>query len=440
MASIEIQTVRIQGVDVALKVEVLAPGDGILLEYKKIPIMNSKGKPTDKKRELLPGQIIRSNAKLRQDTHGQTECMVYQDIYSLARAGLEIVKRYGIRAHSPLTEVAEIQALKAKAINYVSYLVYLGRILPEERGYALNTILQAIADYGSKRAPRKVVARERLIRGTQTTDTLGRNNPAAAGMSIGAAIGHLDERLKDIKWISRNIDLRTVEPMNLIHDHMRKYWELWIANSNDPRLKYNDPEHCKTLHLEIAPDAPEVSKMLLPLMLSQDSGYRACAIRQLLSFREAFEQMNELPFRRSAAHTIQDIDLLILCIKGGLTEETQKFSLRMHQGIRWIFASHVLQMNIILPLSALLNDLQFAARKEHARGFIPRRVLAPEKFQRIEDKLADFETRFERASNIGLDNSVKPRLVIFLREIRDYIAQDNWLKAYEALKAMASIL
>jgi len=163
----------------------------------------------------------------------------------------------------------------------------------------------------------------------------------------------------------------------------------------------------------------------------------AAASRRLLEYHEAFAAIKARPFCKNAAHVAAELkDASELCLKGE-RERLRTVLRKIRRGLRWVFALDSLQMEVILPLSLLLEQLTKLRKRmrdgdrTYTRGpaGVPR-AAAPELFSRIEQSLLDLRTKVRaKCNDDDLATKIKDRVELYLGTAQEYLQADEWLLA-----------
>lgn len=388
-----------------------------------VPAILTTGNVRPKTLEIPAGTFWRPNRELERETEGGTSHARYGDIYDLLRAGHHVVHRYGADEPRKGSETSEIREDVATARTFVRFLLAMRMYEPDEKLGLYRIHAELVRRYGPKRNEHKMTARERFMRGIVMTDRLGRHNPPAAAMVEGSGIGHLLQRLDDVRWISSAIDRRTVHVWGSVEEHLDLYHEQWQALS--PGV--NGRGRGDILRMVAAsPDRHTVSAL----------------DRLLREFRDAFAAVTANPYRRNAEHTRDDLEEAILLCREWKTARLLDVLARVRRGIRWVFALHALQTEVIAPFSYLRDELD----RERRRGNKGKRLLdvprdsAPERFAATEAALEDFLRRLDKCSDERLVRPVKAEVERLASFAREAMRKDSWLEGKKFLLQAAKLL
>jgi hypothetical protein len=413
----------------------MAPGVLVQLEPFKCELPK---RPRARKATYLtvkPGALCWRNEDLKRETQSATTHHIFDDLYAAERACMAIAFGYGVR---PSAEGSELQNLQQFIVNMresvLTTLAY--HVLDDAEKNATRSYIAALAlSQQGKRNVRKVTARERLAemyamltqlelegRGTRTV------NRSTIAIHGGAAIRHTQQRMDDAREIYLHIDRRAV----LVHEYIVRvialYKEFWQFLGFPP---------------DFGPEAPK-PKLFKP---GREREAFQFMVRSLTLYRDAFSKIDVRPFRRNAAHLVEDIDELLVLCKKQEPEGVLDLMHRAAQGTLMIFGLHRLHTEVLTPLSFLFDDLRRRERRDRsgqARGkrtrFIPKRELAPEAFGKIQAAMATMPERFARCTDRGFKKPVMDDVRVLLQKTLDHMAADEWLKAKRTLLKITKIL
>jgi len=108
---------------------------------------------------------------------------------------------------------------------------------------------------------------------------------------------------------------------------------------------------------------------------------------------------------------------------------------KIRRGIRWIFALDALQMQVIRPLSLLLDEIKRLERKRLRNGdgtftkdkIVIQRSAAPHLIAAIEKSLQEVRTKIhERCRDNDLARPIKKRVELYLEVAQEAMAADDW--------------
>lgn len=421
-------TIAYLGNPTRLKVRRFKWGDLVLVDPITLP---AKGKKSGE--EIPSGVIFRRNAQMGKDTDHESEWMLYRNLYEIWRAGWHMKTRY----HKQ--ERIELDGFREKAFAFVQYLVYLKSVREEDKKRVVDAFVLAAEELSGKRATRKVVAGARFleatpgVRGNGYMDSSGRRNPVAAAMIVGAGQGHIIERWEDAEAIVSRTDLRTVELFNAIRYNTSAYWDLWFALSPQDR-PYRDVEILRSLHLSITGRTEGPMRISLE---DRTEGNLKNIAYQLRQYRDAFLAIAERPYRNNAKHTANDLETAMAYALDNQPDDVVLALDKVRNGIRWMFALHVLQMSFITPLAFLLErlTLQSNARRKSGDDEVDVRIsrtMAKDDFAAMESAMDDFKARVVRCKDQFLDRRIKERALARVAMVQGLMDCDKWPEAKDA--------
>lgn len=386
-------------------------------------------------RSYPPGAVFVPNRELTRITAGNAlTYMAYpHGLYEAFRGGSHTVRHSGTVPANIPGEIQELEADVTTARSYVGTLLASGLLTAEEERALRLAQSHLVKSYGAKRNEHKTTARAQFVRGLQLKDALGRRNPMAAAFVNGAAIGHLLSRQSEVRHISAAVDRRTIHLYGAIEAHMELYRSLRAELK--PRRMGNNGSRTLPGMLELLTEP------------NRGAGALKRTEQILRDFSQAFALVQALPFRRNAVRTGRDLAAAARCAReGNATELPPRFQ-KLRRAIAWTFAQHVLEHEIIAPLSFLIEDVRArdrSARKrngEGRRGAAPiRKAMAPDRFARIEDALETFNGKLALCSDHGFEAPLKADVSRNIEVARAAMTADDWLKAKEALKAASALL
>jgi len=394
-----------------------------------------------KKHRFVPrGTIWVFNREKAGEKAGTTH-LRYDSLYERQRADRHAVSNYGTRTRDPATEKSELERDIALLRGFSEYVLYMRRHLPEQWQEMLARQEEIASRYEPKRAAPKVDAQEYMARSADPLDSRGQPNPFKNAMESGTAIGNIMIRLEDIPRIARCLDRRSGGVFNLITWHLQQFWDLW---------RFLEPgARCPQRLARVMASSDRIPDWRA-LLKARDfqAIQRALVARQI-----PIASMHIRPFCRNAAHTVADLDEAIVRCRAQDAKGLVMLLKRIKEGIRFIFVLDFLQMDIIGPLSDLLERL----RRQVRAGLIPRltdeqgklvirRELAPDRFAALQARIDSFEQRLAKCDDTGLkrrspkSQGLKSKIQDGLVQVRSHITADDWNSVKRGLDEIADML
>ncbi|MBD3281193.1 hypothetical protein GF391_00415 [Candidatus Uhrbacteria bacterium] len=393
-------------------------GDAILLHDADLRKPNRKVRS----KTCSAGSIFRANKERTRRTDGNTTHDIYEyGLYDAFRGASHAVANYGADG-APHTEDAEIEDTIQALHEYTTFLMNLGPLFAHVQS-DLNVGMGDLAgSYRYKIDERKKRAEGHMWRGIMDIDSLGRRNPGAQRYAMYGAGTELRKRQDMIGWLSTHMDHKAVRCFRLINEHMEFFNDLWRSI-------------CTT-------DAAD------QLMAGQTTGHSMAMVHDFYIRASA---IRALPFRRFAMHTAQDLLELRYALEKRMDEERiRHLTNRLREGTRWAFALDVLQMEIIFPLSELVYRLKRQEQKRRKQTKTAGKIkitysMAPDEFDIILHKLftevprsADepdhsFETRLGKIYDQSIRSPKKERVQLLLGDMKQDIAEDDWIAVKNSL-------
>jgi len=383
------------------------------------------------------GTVFVPNRELATTSPNKTTHMAYAGLYEAFRGGRHTVRRGGAVPKSGNGEVQELKDDIETARSYVRVLLMSGVLTPEEEAIVQQAERALIERLRSKRNEHKVTAREQFLRGMLKRDSLGRNNPSAAGFVNGSAIGHLLERQEDVRRITGRVDKRTIAVWSDVDRHMDVYDELRAALVPVPPAARNGALDMRDPFLR------------LELLLEPSRGQKAmkAATSILYGFAQSFSVVKALPFRKNADFTRHDLFVAVSLAEHMDRERLCAQFTKLRRGISWVYAQRALECDVIAPLSFLMEELSRTElarlrREEKAirRPILARRTMAPARFAKIEVAWKNFHTNLAKCTDAGLKQPVKARVKDLLTQSRAAARGDNWQEAKHFLKVASALM
>jgi len=423
------ETVKNGGGTLTCDMAVFPWGDLMMLKNAAMP---RPGKRGIHEVMVKAGGIWVCNWELQKRSKGKSTHVYYDNLYDRLRAG-EHIKR---------TEQAEERIMCdfiREQRDFSRMLIDMRAFTPEEQAERLRFQRERIERLMAARDDQKVEARKLMAEAAELEDAAGRRNPLAMGFKSGAAIDRCLKRRQNANNIWSHEVWRTRQVSLLIAYHLDLYGELWDALSMRSHVTQGADQ--VRIFKENAFIENDTSSLLaetrgLP-------GLQA-ASRRLLEYRDIFLAIKARPFRKNAAHVAEELkEAAELCSKGD-REKLRTLLRKIRRGLRWIFALDSLQMEVILPLSLLLEQLTKSRKRRRdeygmfspGRASIPRSA-APELFSKIEQSLLDLRTKIRvKCNDDDLATKVKDRVELYLGTAQDYLTTDEWqLAKYNLLQA-----
>jgi hypothetical protein len=423
------ETVKNGGGTLTCDMGVLPWGDLMMLENAALP---RPGKRGNHDALVRAGSIWVSNQELRQRTRGDSTHQKYDNLYDRFRAGEHIQRQ-------EMADVRGMEQFIREQRDFSRLLIDMRAFTPEEQAERLAMQQARIERLLLVRDPSKVEARTLMSEAVRLRDATDRRNPLAMGFKSGAAIDRCQKRRQraiDIwsreVWRTRRVSLLIVYYMDL-------YGELWDALSMRSKLTESAGQvriFGENAYIE------NDNASLLAETRGRD-GLEAAA-RRLLEYGEIFAAIQPRPFRKNAAHVGRELKEAALLCKQAERERLRTVLRKLRRGIRWVFAQDSLQMDVIRPLSLLMDELKPTLRRERGPDgtFLPGRSkigreAAPYLFAEIEGKLLDLRTKVRlKCNDDDLATRIKERVEIYLGTAQECLANEDWQQAkYNLLQA-----
>lgn len=386
-----------------------------------------------------PGAVWATNCDLARRTQHATQYQCFtRGKYDRMRAALHASQNYGLDGRNP---GAEIQKLfqDEEGVRLTSFqLLTRGANFVDPQLWLTRSMQPLISEYQWKYDIRKVMARQDMSRGTQLTDSLGRRNVSAARLALGAAIGNLQLRKKAIRFLDAHV---TQEARDAA-------FEIEGVRDSYRRLKYGfSPSRLVDWAYADAGRIPP-AKMPGPrtrdwMSLARDQ--RAWPVLQAslewsLPF---FKDMVALPFRRNATHVVDDLTGAITAMRKGRAKNLEESMLRLRDGIRWFFALDHLEMQVVLPLTILLEDLAMLHEASHPKGrakFNPCEGMAPNEFAEILKQYYHFVGFVDGFKDGILVHPKQEEILTIVYRIAETLEFDDWLTFKEQVLSITDLL
>jgi|GEM_PF-2384236 len=380
--------------------------------------------------ESLPaGCVVRSNAKLAEDTDGNSTVMIFVDAHDAMLSGFHTVKRYGIFEPLDGTEIEELERDVASSQDYSRFLLAIGVFTPEEQEHYVAAQAERAERYATKVDKDKVAAQEVFATTVDLADSTGRRNPSAAAMRNGGAIGKLMRRKRAVRNIGSYTDWRNKYVYWLIRDHMRMFGDLWCSLSMN--MRSTTEEQRADAERVFGPSKVEDS---VHTVIHESRGAQGLKLAEIMlgAQRDTMRSIKILPFAKAAEHLCTELDLAIALCQAGNRAELRQLLGKMRRGLRWPFVQDKLFMDVYVPYTFLLDALKLRSRGA-ARQPITHDT-APDRFTEIESILDELIVRIEeKCDETNLDHKIKGGVLSHLRKSRQLMAAGEMVKAKELL-------
>lgn len=427
------ETVKNGGGTLTCDMAVFPWGDLMMLKNAAMP---RPGKRGIHEVMVKAGGIWVCNKELQKRSKGKTTHAYYDNLYDRLRAG-EHAKRTELDDGRLMAEFIREQR------DFSRMLIDMRAFLPEEQARRERFQRARIDRLMGVRDEKKTEARELMAEISELEDATGRRNPLAMGFKSGAAIGRCQtrglatDRIWSYEvWCTRQVSL-------LIAYHMDLYGELWEALSMRPGVDGAAGQ------VRIFGDTASIENDSLSLVAETRGvpGLQAAG-RRLLEYNHVFAAIKARPFRKNAAHVAAELrEAASLCVMGD-RERLRTLLRKIRRGLRWVFALDSLQMDVVLPLSLLLQQLakSHKRRRDGNGAFVKGpvripRAAAPELFSRIEQSLLDLRTKIRaKCNDDDLATKIKDRVELYLGTAQEYLQADEWLLAKHNLLQAARCL
>ncbi len=388
--------------------------------------------------DLYPlGTVFVHNWELRlRSSNGAEWSAIPRGLYDVWCAELHIRLKAGVARDAKNGELQVLFNGTRDARDYVHTMLDSAALPKDEASDCRQKFGAVVGGLGRVRDVQKRIAFVDFLRALQSTDSLGRRNPAAAALAAGQGIGRIQRREQNVRRILRYVGQRSVRVHAAIMETVRSYEVL---------LDFLGGRHLAR---------PQTKPVLWHFIHHPSPSGRDEAIDVLMRQRLVFNLICAEPFRKNALWMREDIKQalrmlhspLIVTSIGGLGLLQERF-LKMRQGIAWALALHMLEMEIRTPLSLLLEEIRLGVRAErkavgdpdHTRIIIGR-ADAPERFAVLIGRIEDFISRVGRCSDTLLVTKVKEPLLALLEEAHDYINADDLIEAKRLLAEAVELL
>lgn len=350
----------------------------------------------------------------------------YKDLYSPQRAFLHMKRGSGVvgAVNGDIQEfLADINILR----EYTRWLFD-----PASCGTAFSQRAEQFMTYveGSM-TPRKLPALRRALhdftRGTQTHDTLGRRNPAAAAMAIGGAIGRLGDRCNDIQTI---MSVMSGRQFQVYRERMRI---LQIYNS---------------LLQDLGGKTGQENSVFSCFLNTPNAKTRQAMLKKAKQFAGHFASIRAEPFATNARYVESDLSGIVGKAMTGVGTSAffQEFA-KLRQAILWIRILDAIQTKLIMPLSMVLADARrerTALRKAVGGDACDMPVSFAgdqERLSIILNRMNEVIPKIARSADGSLNASPKGNVLAYLEEAKRFAAEeDDWPSALENLELAASCI
>ncbi len=427
------ETVKNGGGTLTCDMAVFPWGDLMMLKNAAMP---RPGKRGIHEVMIKAGGFWVSNQELRRRSKGKATHAYYDNLYDRLRGG----------EHTKRTEEKEDRDMGAfirEQRDFSRMLIDMRAFTPDEQAERMEFQRRRIGRLMGVRDERKAEARDLMAEAAELEDANRRRNPLAMGFVSGASIDRLQKRRKDAVGIWSHEVWRTRQASLLIAYHMDLYGELWEALSMRPAVGGAAGQ------VRIFGDTASIENDSLSLVAETRGvpGLQA-ASRRLLEYHHVFAAIKARPFRKNAAHVAAELrEAASLCVMGD-RERLRTLLRKIRRGLRWVFALDSLQMDVVLPLSLLLQQLakSHKRRRDGNGAFVKGpvripRAAAPELFSRIEQSLLDLRTKIRaKCNDDDLATKIKDRVELYLGTAQEYLQADEWLLAKHNLLQAARCL
>lgn len=414
--SVERRTISHRGARFRARMGILPRGILVQLEPRTLSVDDAAGGKID----VAVGHVWVPNRELARTTKSATEYHHCADLYTALRLCLHASDRSAAESVR-LDETISTERALATGLFRRNGDDIETQAANDERQMTFAADLLAKRDENKTCAGGFFLASLRTLTG----DRLGRPNPGGAAMQVGAGIGQLKKRLFAIAKIDERVTSRATVLASFIEDHLRVYDALWHDLLGEPRPQTRG-EIWRMVYLigqglqpNATPNARRWSDRWL-LVLAE----------RLASHRDAFLRMQTSPFRRNAHHLAQDLELAIKITEGAFGEKDLAALIErletMERGMRWMYALHALQFELIGPLSILLANEPDAP---------------DERFAFVRPSLIEFERRMNHCcSDKNLRTPVKAEAQSRVADAIKSADERRWSTVKRHLKSLAEIL
>ncbi len=376
---------------------------------------------------IEPGAVWATNRDLARRTQHATQYQCFtRGKYDRMRGGIHASQNYGLDGRNPGSEIQKLFR-DEEGVRLTSFqLLTQGASFVDPQLWLTRSMQPLISEYQWKYDIRKVMARQDMSRGTRLTDSLGRRNVSAARMALGAAIGNLQLRKQAIRFLDAHVTQEAraaAAEIKGIRDSYR-------------RLKYGfNP----SLLVDWAyVDAGRIPPAKMPGPRSGDWMSLACDKRAWPGLQASlewslpfFKDMVALPFRRNATRVVDDLTGAISAMRKGSGKSLVENMLRLRAGIRWFFALDHLEMQVILPLTILLDDLAMLYKASQPKGsrvkFNPCEEMAPREFAEILKQYYHFVGFVDGFKDGILVHPKQEEILAIVNQIAESLELDDWL-------------
>jgi hypothetical protein len=407
-------------------------GDYQLIDGKRVLAIIGRVHP----KEPFPiGMIFVRNRGMAKTSKNGTEWAVSDSIHRAYRADLKIDRNSGTREGVTDGEIQEICADQPALRDYLHTVFHPALFHPEHAEHLQRVVGQIIKALELKRNPHRVAARNDLIRSLFAVDALGRRNPPAARAAAAAAIGRGHKRIEQIEAMRGYLSVRTFRVHRLMREIMGSYKELLDMLGGREGKGRRD-------------------KLLQLLRHASTRNMRRT--RNILEEQEhTFKQVYAAPYLKNARWLVHDLRAAGLCAEK-LVSDPQNPELRrsletaycrMRQGIVWMFALDFLEMNVITPISMLMEDvtrdqrvMRRAVNAPDRFEIVISRSRAPFRFDQAVERIHDFRNRARRCSDTLLHTRVKEEVLLRVDEALEFAEQDDWREVKKQLDDASRIL
>ncbi|MBE7525440.1 hypothetical protein HS096_03585 [candidate division WWE3 bacterium] len=391
---------------------------------------------------FLSGTVFVRNRELKKRTDNRVEYMAYEyGLYEAYRAGCHIDHQSGQLPTVRDGELQEIYDDIRTARAYVRAMLSAGALTAED-AVAFKTTLQHLTRLlNAKRNPWKQGAETHFLRALRQKDKLGRMNIPAAAMAGGGGIGNLLKREDEVRSILRVVSARTVRVFRVIQHIKTVYEELRGLLGRRGLLRLIAAPHAGTgamkRTIDILNEQARRFDAILETPFRMNARFTAEDLREAsrIAFRIAAAERRPHGMKHKIASTGQERD------GAAMRQELNGIYDRLQKGIAWIFAQYALELEIISPLSFLMESLRRSERyrrRSHGSGgrkwLVMTHALAPEAFDVMLRRMREYRDKVATMDDRTLRYPVQDTLLSKLDAAIAAAREDDWMLAKLCLK------
>lgn len=383
------------------------------------------------------GSLAMSNVDLARRSPKRTTHAVYAGgLYELKRALLHIRNQSGLSARLRSGKVQELSNVIRDCQDRAHALLRFNLLTEDEERAMDDQLKRLLGHLQHGRNVHLVEAFLLLKKSRKQRDSMGRKNPPAAAMRVGASIGHQKDRQQEIVRIMHWMDARIPAVVAEIETEMELFRYL--------------RKQCEPLPKDASPRAisEAVFRNQFEALLSPTCRRGMIDLEDaLVKLAFKFGMVDVLPFSRDAEVIAGLLRQMAREVEDGSRKGAHQYLKIIRQQFTRVFARHKLEFDLIGNLSFLLNeiDVRKLARKRRLRSattterdrefFLPR-------FEQLKLTLDDFSRRLQKCSDDALadDLKYKQKVTDLIHRAVDRAQVNDWAGVKTLLKRASTYL